>query len=122
MKDITNEADIKILVDEFYKSVLEDELLAPVFSEHLEGKWEEHHEKLYRFWQTVLLREPMYYGKPQHMHARMEIGKTHFDHWLKVWKKTVDTYFVGEIADRAKFRGKTMADAFFKKLPSQTSK
>ncbi len=117
MTDIQSKDDIKILVDTFYKDVLDDELLAPVFSEHLKGKWKEHHEKLYGFWETVLLRVPSYYGRPQNMHAKMDIGRDHFDHWLHVWQATVDKLFAGEVAERAKYRGQTMADAFFNKLP-----
>jgi hemoglobin len=46
----------------------------------------------------------------------MHIKKGHFDHWLEVWCSTVDELYEGEIAERAKFRGKTMAKAFYSKI------
>ena len=116
MEDIKGFDDVKVLVDCFYQNVLNDDLLAPVFSKHLVGKWDEHHEKLYRFWQTVLFKEMMYYGRPQHTHEKLELTQAHFDHWVSTWHKTVDLLFSGKVAERAKYRGKTMADSFFKRL------
>ena len=75
-----------------------------------------HHRKLYRFWHTVLLRRPDYFGDPVPMHFDMNIDQRHFDGWLNIWIETIDLHFEGLIAERAKFRGKTMAKAFLSQI------
>ena len=56
-RDILDLEDVKQLVDTFYAKVREDNMLAPVFNERIQDRWPEHLEKMYRFWQTVLLDE-----------------------------------------------------------------
>jgi hemoglobin len=116
MQDITTLKDIHLLVDAFYLKVQEDDVIGFFFNQRLEGKWEAHHKKLYRFWHTVLLRRPDYFGNPVPIHFNMQLKKEHFDHWLQVWCTTVDERFEGPIAERAKFRGQTMAKAFYNKI------
>ena len=116
MKDIESIDDVKLLVDNFYAKVREDDLLGPIFNSRLEGRWEKHHKRLYRFWNTVLLRKPDYYGKPVEMHFNMNIGGEHFSRWLEIWNETVKGNFEGMIAERALLRGKTMAHAFLEKI------
>jgi hemoglobin len=115
-KDIESLKDIQFLVDRFYERVREDELVGPIFNIRLSGRWEMHHRKLYRFWNTVLLRRPDYFGNPVPMHFGLSLNEDHFKKWLKIWIQTVDENFEGQIAERAKFRGKTMADAFLSKI------
>ena len=116
MQDITTLKDIHLLVDRFYEKVKDDQNIGHFFNQRLEGRWEAHHKKLYRFWHTVLLRRPDYFGNPVPMHFSMQIKQEHFDHWLKLWNGTVDELFEGPIAERAKFRGYTMAKAFYRKI------
>lgn len=122
MRDIENLKDVTFLVDTFYAQVQSDSLLGPVFEQRLTGRWEMHHKKLYRFWNTVLLRKPDYFGNPVPMHFSMNIDKMHFDRWLDIWNETIDSNFSGEVAERAKHRGKTMADAFLEKIEKATKK
>lgn len=119
MKDIESQEDIVLLVDAFYAEVQKNELLAPVFNKHLANKWDVHHEKLYRFWQTVLFKEKTYSGKPHKLHDKMVVSSNHFDLWIKIWQQTVDVLFVGDVAERAKYRGQTMADSFFEKIQNK---
>ena len=63
-KDISNIQDIKLLVDVFYGKVREDGKLKDIFNNKIQDRWPEHLEKMYRFWQTVLLEEHTYYGSP----------------------------------------------------------
>ena len=115
-RDIETLKDIHYLVDTFYEKVRQDLFIGPYFNSRLEGRWEMHHRKLYRFWHTVLLRRPDYFGNPVPMHFDMHLTKAHFDHWLTIWTSTIDEAFVGEIAERGKYRGKTMAVAFYNKI------
>ena len=110
--------DIRLLVDTFYSKVREDELLGPIFEERLEGKWDEHLSKMYRFWQTLLLGEHTYYGSPLVPHLDMPVDQSHFQRWVQIFHQTVDDLFAGEIAEEAKWRGNRMAEMFNYKIDS----
>ncbi|MBK7099500.1 MAG: group III truncated hemoglobin [Sphingobacteriales bacterium] len=115
-KDIENLDDIKKLVDSFYSKVRKDELIGPVFEEKIADRWPSHLEKMYTFWQTVLLDERTYYGSPFPPHAGLNIDNEHFEVWLTLFDETLDEYFEGEIADEARWRAEKMADMFLRKL------
>jgi hemoglobin len=115
-KDIENIEDIRLLVGEFYGRVREDVLLGPIFEGIIQDRWEEHLEKMYRFWQTVLLDEHTYYGTPFPPHATMPVNMYHFQRWIEIFCSTVDSLFAGEIADKAKLQGERMASIFQSKI------
>lgn len=71
---------------------------------------------MYRFWQTVLLEEQTYYGSPFPPHARLSLTRAHFGTWLLTWRKTIDRFFIGAVADEAKWRGDKMAEMFLSKI------
>ncbi len=122
MTDIKHVEDVSNLVHTFYNRIREDELLGPIFNTRLENRWEEHLEKMVRFWQTILLGEHTYHGYPFHPHATMPISELHFSHWVKTFTQTVDDLFEGPIADEAKNRGQLMAKIFLHKIESLNQK
>jgi hemoglobin len=71
---------------------------------------------MYRFWQTVLLNDHTYQGRPFALHAPLPIEKSHFDRWILLWNETVDNHFTGKIAEEAKWRGDKMAAMFLSKI------
>lgn len=115
-KDIATLEDIKLLVNRFYDNVRKDELLADIFNNKIEDRWPKHLEKMYCFWQTVLLEEHTYYGSPFLPHAKLPIDAEHFERWLKLFYETVDSLFEGEKAARAKWQGQRMAEMFQSKI------
>ncbi len=115
-KNILQLEDIKLLVDRFYEKVREDVLLAPVFNQRMGDRWPEHLEKMYKFWQTVLLGEHTYFGSPFTPHALLPVDKKHFDQWLTLFYETVDENFTGEKAEEAKWRASKMAEMFLYKI------
>jgi hemoglobin len=115
-KDISNIEDIKLLVDSFYGKVRENEKLKDIFNTKIQDRWPEHLEKMYRFWQTVLLEEHTYYGSPFLPHAKLPVDKEHFDQWLNLFFATVDDHFSGEKAEQAKWQGQRMAEMFHSKI------
>ncbi|MGN7785070.1 group III truncated hemoglobin [Niabella sp. 22666] len=114
--DIQSLEDIRLLVNSFYTSVRNNELLGPIFNERIGERWPEHLEKMYRFWQTVLLDDHTYFGSPFPPHAQLPVDQLHFDTWLQLWYDTVDQYFQGKKADEAKWRGDKMAAMFLYKI------
>jgi len=115
-KEILTLDDIKLLVDRFYESVRTDELLKDIFNDKIQGRWPEHLEKMYRFWQTILLEEHTYFGSPFAPHAKLPIAHEHFERWLKLFCETIDAQFSGSKAEEAKWRAEKMAEMFQHKI------
>lgn len=115
-KEIVNIEDIRLLVDSFYSKVRNDQLLGIIFQEKIGDEWPKHLEKMYRFWQTILLEEPTYSGRPFPPHATLPVSKEHFDRWLSLFHETLDAYFTGEKAEEAKWRAGKMAELFQHKI------
>jgi len=114
--DILTLDDIKKLVDTFYEKVRQDELLGPVFNERIQDRWPQHLEKMYTFWQTVLMGEHTYHGSPFPPHARLPIDDSHFTRWIELFTSTVDTLFHGEKTNEAKWRAGKMREMFQSKI------
>jgi hemoglobin len=115
-KDITDLEDIKILVNTFYSKVQEDGLIGPIFNQKMAGRWPEHLEKMYRFWQTILLEVHSYSGSPFPPHKQLPVNKDHFNRWMKIFTATTDSLFIGPLAEEAKLRAKNMAEMFHYKI------
>lgn len=114
-KEIENKEDIQLLVNRFYEQVQLDPLIGPVFLGAIQN-WEPHLEKMYCFWETVLMHTHSYKGSPFGPHASLPIGQSHFTKWLLLWQQTVDAYFTGPKAEEAKWRAQKMATMFMAKI------
>ena len=114
--DILNLNDVKLLVDNFYAKVRENPLLAPIFDGVIGERWPVHLEKMYGFWQTLLLETPAYSGSPFLKHAKLPIQKEHFDTWMSLFTETIDEHFTGIKAEEAKWRAAKMSEMFQYKL------
>jgi len=115
-KEILNRDDIKRLVDAFYLKVREDSLLAGIFNARIKDSWPLHLEKMYSFWESLLLDKVTYHGNPFAHHADLPVEKEHFDRWLKLFDQTVDELFAGEKAEEAKSRAAKIAVIFHTKI------
>ncbi len=116
LPDITNLTDIRLMVDTFYTKVQQDEVIGPIFNEKIKDQWTPHLEKMYRFWETILLEVHTYSGSPFPPHAQLPVGKTHFERWMALFTATVDANFKGLVADEAKLRAEKMAELFHYKI------
>mgnify|MGYP001030818590 FL=1 len=115
-KEIISLEEVKLLVDLFYGKVRKDPLLADIFNEVIQDNWPNHLEKMYRFWQTVLLKEHTYQGSPFAPHAKLPVDAKHFDRWKQLFFETIDENFSGDKAAEAKFRATKMAEMFQLKI------
>ena len=115
-QDIQTLDDIKLLVDEFYRIVRSDTTIGPIFQDRIQNNWPVHLEKMYTFWQTLLLDQHSYFGSPFPPHINLPIEEKHFAQWLKLFEATVDDLFAGEKAQEAKWRAQKMAQMFQFKL------
>ncbi|MCI9843456.1 group III truncated hemoglobin [Flavobacterium pectinovorum] len=116
LKDILNIEDIKQMVDTFYDSVKKDDLLGPIFNDKLQGRWPEHLQKMYGFWQTILFDVRAYSGTPFPPHKQLPVDKTHFDRWVILFNTSIDAQFSGVITEEAKMRATNMAFMFNHKI------
>lgn len=116
MQDISKIEDIKLLVDTFYQKVRNDDALGHIFNNVIQNRWPEHLEKMYRFWETVLLDNHTYYGSPFVPHAGLPVDGSHFERWIELFQATVDENFDGQKAEEAKWRASQMAKMFRMKI------
>ena len=86
---LVSESDIETLVDTFYASVRDDDLLGPIFHRHVTD-WSLHLPKMYAFWSTVVLHTGKYSGRPIEAHQPLPgLTHEHFARWLGLWERAV---------------------------------
>src|SRR5688500_8293127 len=112
MRDIETEADVRILVDEFYAAIREDALLNPIFTDVARVDWEHHLPKMYAFWSGLIFGKPGYVGNPFAAHVQLPVGREHFTRWLELFRATVDRLYAGDAATRAKNAAGSIAHTF----------
>lgn len=116
IREIISLDDVKKLVDAFYEKIKKDKLLGPIFNERIQDRWPQHLEKMYTFWETLLLEERTYFGSPFPVHANMPVSGKHFKRWMQLFTQTVNELFAGEKATEAKWRAGKMAEIFESKI------
>lgn len=115
-KDIETFEDIKLLVDSFYALVREDDFIGPIFSEQIQDRWPDHLNTMYTFWETLLLGNHTYTGKPFPPHAQLPIDQQHFERWLSLFEKTLNKLFSGKKTEEAIWRAQNIATMFQRKI------
>jgi hemoglobin len=122
--DLRSRADIHDLVVGFYREVVFDELLEPVFGEVAEVDWALHIPKLIDYWCRVLLRQPGYAGlildAHQHVHNCEPLRVDHFDRWYRLWIESIDARWRGPIAEQAKRHAARMGGTLARRLMDVT--
>lgn len=118
--DIHNRDDVIELVDAFYKLVLTDEMLSPIFKSALGNKLAEHMPTMYNFWSSILLREQSYTGnvmlKHIALHKQLSLKQAHFDKWVELWTSTTSQLFEGPISKEAIKRAQLMKELMIIKI------
>lgn len=113
MKDIETREDIATLVDAFYATVVNDELLRPFFAEI---NFEEHKPRMVHFWSFVLLDEPGYTTNIFDKHAHLPLTSIAMQRWTELFELQVKMLFEGAKASQAVLRAKTIAWTFSEKM------
>jgi hemoglobin len=112
-RDIENKDDIKLLVDSFYKKVLNNNQIGFIFTDVAKIILEGHMPKMYSFWESTLLRSNSYKGNLMMIHTALHqktpLKKEHFEEWLRLFNETVSELFHGETAELAKTRALSIA-------------
>lgn len=110
--DLATRTEVNDLVIEFYREILFDDLLQPVFEEVAEVDWAEHILKLIDYWCWILFGTEGYRGAVtrthRHLHGRAAVEPEHCDRWYALWATCVDQGYAGPCADKAKRHAATL--------------
>ena len=95
-----NEEAVQVLVHTFYGCVRQHSRLGEIFDRRLAGRWDEHLGKMETFWQSVLLKNGAYKGRPVPAHLKQkELMSSDYGEWLDVFRPVVRSLFVPDLAD-----------------------
>jgi hemoglobin len=120
LPDLDTRSQVHDAVVRFYREIVFDDVLGPVFEEVAEVDWSVHIPKLIDFWCRVLLGEPGYDGYLLHAHAAVHDMETFrpefFERWLRLFIETVDDGWEGPFADKAKAHARHVAAVLARRL------
>lgn len=113
MKDIENQEDLYLLVDEFYKKLLTDPNISYIFTDVVKIKILEHLPILVTFWSQAILGTGGYTKNLTEIHLNID-KKEHltpelFKIWLGHFNTTVDELFAGQKAEQIKTQALSIA-------------
>ena len=124
MRDIETREDLEFLILEFYKKVRADELLGNFFNSTFttEEAWNHHYPILIDFWEQNLFDKQIFQGNPTMAHHSVDkrfnfsIGKEHFDRWVELWIKNIDTHFSGVKVELSKTKLSRLRVGMYEKV------
>lgn len=120
MKKLESREDIELLVNKFYKKVVDDEVIGLFFQEIVPVNWEHHLPKMYSFWESILFSQMTYKGNPMQKHFPINeikaLEKHHFERWLLLWRQTVEENFEGMNASLAITKSENIANLMAYKM------
>jgi hemoglobin len=99
--ELCTEAEVAELVNAFYASVREDEILAPIFERHV-ADWNLHLPKMIAFWSAALRGSKNYRGNPMVVHRALpDLTQPLFERWLDLFQASASVRANRAMADRA---------------------
>src|SRR3546814_12379435 len=114
------------VVHAFYARVRQDDRIGPLFNAAVED-WDEHLDRLSRFWSSVMLTSGRYKGNPMAAHRRHAeaIEPSMFDRWLELWDDDWDELMPPAAAAATQARAahshaRPKPDLFFRVPPHHT--
>ena len=123
MKDIKNNDDLYLLVDEFYKKLLSDNSIAFIFTEVVKIKLEEHLPILVTFWSQSLFNTGGYFKNLTNIHldinAKEYLSPELFIIWLNHFNNSVDEKFSGSNAEKIKTQALSIATVMQIKIQNE---
>lgn len=111
-----DEQTIRRVVDAFYGTVCEDEILGPIFQSAIKD-WSSHLLTLHDFWSAVVLRTCRYSGRPIEAHAGLGgLERSHFARWMALWEATIEREVPAESRQAFLAPARRMADSMAMKF------
>lgn len=85
-----DEQFISLMVERFYGSIRDDDLLGPIFADRI-SDWPLHLERMKSFWRSILFNSGEFSGNPMVKHMAIPgLGETHFVRWLELFYATLN--------------------------------
>ena len=121
LPDLTTRRQVHDLVVAFYRELVNDEMLGPVFEEVAEVDWSHHIPLLIDYWCRILLGDQSYQGTllmaHRLVHDLQPFTTEHFDRWYGLWGATIDGRWAGPLAEKAKAHAARIATTLARQLP-----
>jgi len=136
--DIEGEADVEVLIRDFYGRCFADDLLGQIFVDVAQLDLEAHLPTMVDFWMTVLFRagrphgngtaphaaRPRYRGNVLSVHVDLNdkspLTPAHLDRWLELWSATVAERFAGPKAQLALTQAQRFAWSLNRRLAGES--
>jgi len=97
MKDIQNQEDLYLLVNEFYKKLLTDQSISYIFTDIVKIKLEEHLPILVTFWSQAIFNTGGYFNNLTNIHLDISdkeyLTPELFSIWLNHFNTSVNENF-----------------------------
>lgn len=123
MKDIQNQTDLYLLVDEFYKKLLANNRINYIFTDVVKIKIDEHLPILVTFWSQMILGTGGYTNNLTDIHLKVDrlehLTPELFEIWIEHFNNTVDENFLGKNADEIKLQAKNLSMILLIKIAKQ---
>ncbi|MFJ3782399.1 group III truncated hemoglobin [Streptomyces sp. NPDC090093] len=119
-RDISDRADLDVLLRRFYTEAFADPLIGPFFTEVVGTDLEVHLPRITDFWERALFRTASYgrdaFAPHAALHSARPLTAAHFGRWVQLWRASVDGLHRGPRAERAKAQGERIALAMLRRL------
>jgi hemoglobin len=106
LPDLDNRARIGQFVDAFYRDLLADPVLAPIFIDTAAVDLSVHLPHIKDYWCKLLLGEADYHRHTMNIHRELHhkrpLEPADFERWLALFISTVDAGYSGPKAERAR--------------------
>ena len=119
--DILSRNDIYFVIADFYKKLVKDKTMVPLFKDIVEqDQLEPHIDIINDFWEDLLFQTYKYKNntmqKHLDFHQKMSFTKKHFDLWLQYLSSTIDANFRGINSENMKTRALSIANVMQVKM------
>ena len=125
MKDILNQDDLYLLVDKFYKKLLDDNRINFIFTDVVKIKIEEHLPILVTFWSQMIFETGGYTNNLTDIHLKIDklkhLTTEMFDIWIGYFNQTIDENYIGNNCTEIKKQAKNLSVILQIKINQQNS-
>lgn len=125
MQDIQNQDDLYLLVNEFYKKLLDDNSINFIFTDIVKIKIEEHLPILVTFWSQMILGTGGYTNNLTDIHLKVDklqhLTPEMFEVWIGYFNQTVDENFTGRNCIEIKKQANNLSAILQIKISQQNS-
>jgi hemoglobin len=122
--DLRYRTDVHDLVVEFYREIVLDDLLAPIFGEVAEVDWARHIPTLIDYWCRVLFGEASYTGTILGPHQAVNdlapFSGELFGRWNALWTDAIDRRWAGPVAEQAKSHAARISSVLSRRLTGES--